>query len=144
VVADAAATLEQYEEYRAELGGIPPALAVQNGMMPEDVRNLSVQPAIIAVGGTTEWKWETVEMWAAEFSRIHMLRVNQPSKLDYLNRLGVESCDGTGWNRGNEVQKNGVERFLRANVAQVWDSNVMPYTCREALKNNVGQTELWS
>jgi len=144
VVADAVATLEQYDEYRAELGDIPPALAVQNGMMPADVRNLSAQPSIICIGGTTEWKWETVEMWAAEFPRIHMLRVNQPSRLDYLHGLGVESCDGTGWNRGNEVQKNGVERFLRANVVKVWTSNVMPYTCRETLKNDSGQTELWA
>lgn len=96
------------------------AIAVQDGMTTDDIRSLEVQPDVICVGGSTSpdgksgWKWETVEMWAREFPRVHVLRCNSPDKLEYLNSLGVESCDGTGWNRGDRRQTEGLEKFVRA------------------------------
>lgn len=88
---------------------IPAALAVQDGMTVEMVKTLQPHPVVICVGGSTEWKWSTVEMWAKAFKRVHVLRCNSPDKLDYLESLGVESCDGTGWNRGDKRQKVGLE-----------------------------------
>jgi hypothetical protein len=82
------------------------------------------------VGGTTDWKWATVEMWAKEFPRVHVLRVNSPSKLDYLESLGVESCDGTGWNRGNRDQTIGLELWARKNPQPRTDL-LTPFTCRQ-------------
>lgn len=93
--------------------GIPPAIAVQDGMTVEDVQRLRPAPVVVAVGGTTEWKWATVELWAKAFKRVHLLRCNMPDKLEYLQKLGVESCDGTGWNRGNRVQTQGLENWAR-------------------------------
>lgn len=110
---------------------IPLALAVQDGMTPDDVRSLDVTPEVICVGGSTEWKWQTVEMWTREFSRVHLLRCNAPDKLDWLESIGVESCDGTGWNRGDKKQTSGLERWARKNPAPT-ASEVWPFTCRAA------------
>lgn len=102
-------TVLKWERYAPEiLGRIPLAIAVQDGMKPEDVRQLAIQPEVICVGGSTEWKWATVEMWAKEFPRVHLLRCNAPTKLDWLEELGVESTDGTGWNRGDPKQTAGL------------------------------------
>lgn len=52
-------------------------------------------------------------MWAGAFgSRVHVGRVNSPAALEWLQELGVGSCDGTGWMRGDPVQLQGLVRFL--------------------------------
>lgn len=119
---------------------ILPALAVQDGMLPADVRSLDNKPAVICVGGTTEWKWSTVEMWAKEFPRVHVLRCNSPEKLSYLETLGVESCDGTGWNRGDRRQTGGLEEWARKNPQPKLYS-LTPHVCR---KPRNGQAELFA
>lgn len=109
---------------------IPTALAVQDGMTVEDVETLVPVPDVIAVGGSTDFKWGTVEEWARRFSRVHVLRVNQPAKLDYLKKLGVESCDGTGWVRGDLKQTLGLERWARQqNGASYERFELAEYTC---------------
>ena len=126
-IGSAEKTLERWHDY-ADQVPFPKALAVQNGMSPQMAR--SVNPDVIAIGGTTEWKWATVEMWAKEFPRVHLLRCNMPDKLDYLEGLGVESCDGTGWNRGNRTQTTGLETFCRKNP-QPTEIMLCDYVCRE-------------
>jgi hypothetical protein len=128
VPGNAEATLERFDRFANEVPFLK-ALAVQDGMTVEQARALN--PDVIAIGGTTGWKWETVEMWAAEFERVHVLRCNSPDKLDYLEQLGVESCDGTGWNRGDRTQTEGLERWARSK-AQPRTDGLTPYTCREA------------
>ncbi len=115
VPGNAAETFSRWPRFSQEVvdAGIPLALAVQDGMTPASVRDLDTQPDIIAVGGSTEWKWNSVEMWANEFPRVHLLRCNAPTKLDWLESLGVESCDGTGWNRGDRKQTQGLEEWCR-------------------------------
>lgn len=137
VPGDAARTLERWDAFVGQLGGVPPALAVQDGMTPGDVRGLRVQPAVIAVGGTTEWKWETVALWAREFPRVHLLRCNSPAKLYELERLGVESCDGTGWSRGDRTQTSGLEEWARGRAAPV-DAPLWPHVCRQPRRNERG------
>lgn len=109
---------------------ICPAIAVQDGMTPDDIYKLAIKPAVICVGGTTDWKWSTVEMWVKAFSRVHLLRCNMPDKLSYLESLGVESCDGTGWNRGNKVQTGGLEEWARRDAKPKLYS-LTPYACRQ-------------
>lgn len=92
---------------------ILPAIAVQDGMTVEMVKELYPAPAVVCVGGTTEWKWGTIETWAKAFNRVHLLRCNMPDKLQYLEDLGVESCDGTGWMRGSSKQIRGLEEWAR-------------------------------
>jgi hypothetical protein len=114
--------------------GIPLALAVQDGMTVEAVKQLDPAPAVICVGGTTDWKWGTVEMWAREFPRVHLLRCSSSKKLDYLESLGIESCDGTGWNRGDRHRRaRGLEEWCKSKVRH-WQSvpqhDLWPYVNR--------------
>lgn len=124
-------TMERYETYFRLLldADIPPAIAVQNGMTPADVRNLTYVPKVICVGGTTEWKWSTVEMWAREFPWVHLLRCNSPHKLYYLESLGVKSCDGTGWSRGDRTQTTGLEKWAKSNP-RPYSCDLAPFVCR--------------
>ena len=115
VIGDGQATIQQWSKYAptVQAANIPLAVAVQDGMTRDDVRSLFPRPDVIAVGGTTEWKWATVEMWARSFPRVHVLRCNSPQKLYELEAMGVESCDGTGWNRGDKTQTRGLEEWAR-------------------------------
>lgn len=133
VPGNAAATIERWAKYAPEVvaSGIPLAVAVQDGMTCECVWELDPQPEIVCVGGTTEWKWQTVWLWCHDFDRVHLLRCNMPEKLDYLESLGVESCDGTGWNRGDRECTAGLESFCRKTPTPTLDP-LWPHVCRVA------------
>lgn len=133
VIGDGTRTLERWEEYAplVKESNIPLAIAVQDGMTRDDVRSLEIQPEVIAIGGTTEWKWETVAMWARAFPRVHVLRCNSPERLYELEAMGIESCDGTGWNRGDRKQTFGLEKWARSKAIPSTDY-LAPYTCRKA------------
>ena len=123
-------TIERWYQFAAEVP-FTKALAVQDGMSVADARELN--PDVVAVGGTTEWKWNTVEMWAKSFPRVHVLRVNSPQKLDYLQALGIESCDGTGWNRGDKRATYGLEQWARAH-AEPTTELLTPFVCKKENK----------
>lgn len=98
VVGDKAATLERWNKYApvADSYGWPLAFAVQDGMEPCDVPS---DADVIFVGGTTEWKWRTMPMWAGEFDHVHVGRVNEYRRLWQCYERRVRSTDGTGWLR---------------------------------------------
>lgn len=98
VVADREATLEKWDQYAptAAAYGWPLAFAVQDGMAPADIPE---NAEVVFVGGTTEWKWRTLPIWAATGRRLHVGRVNELDRLHICERLRVESVDGTGWMR---------------------------------------------
>lgn len=139
VVGNREATLEQWPRFAHEVvaAGIPLAVACQDGMTAEDVRKLKPAPEVITIGGSTEWKWATVEMWAREFPRVHLLRCNSPEKLYYLENLHIESTDGTGWNRGNSTQTQGVEQWARSkvNFGRV-EHELWPHVCKAQKDRN--------
>jgi hypothetical protein len=126
-------TIERWYQFEDEVP-FPKALAVQDGMSVAQARD--IKPDVICVGGTTEWKWATVEMWAKSFPRVHVLRVNSPQKLAYLDQLGVESCDGTGWNRGDRTQTRGLELWARQNPTPV-QSMLSDYVCKQPDKQQL-------
>ncbi len=132
VIGDGNATLARWEEYApiVKESQIPLAIAVQDGMTVQCVRRLEIQPEVIAIGGTTEWKWGTVEKWVKAFPRVHVLRCNMPTKLQELEAMGVESCDGTGWNRGDRNKTLGLEKWARQRAIPSTDY-LTPYTCRQ-------------
>ncbi len=77
--------------------GWPLAFAAQDGMTPADVPDGA---SVVFRGGSTEWKWSTVHIWAAAFpGRLHVGRVNGLPRLRQCAALGVTSCDGTGYSR---------------------------------------------
>jgi hypothetical protein len=106
---------EAWAPWMRETYGIPLAIAVQDGSTPAEVAALSPAPDVVFVGGTTKWKWESAARWCASFPRVHIGRVNSPQQLWECERMGAESCDGTGWMRGDRKQKLGLVQFLRGN-----------------------------
>lgn len=115
VVANKEQTIERWHTYEQRLRsywGLPLnlAFAVQDGMQPSDV---PPGAQVVFVGGTTDWKWATVSMWCQHFPRVHVGRVNGYKGLRICAEAGAESCDGTGWFRGDKEQLAGLQRFLR-------------------------------
>lgn len=98
VVGDKDGTLRNWDRYApaAKRYGWPLAFAVQDGMTPLDV---PADAQVVFVGGSTEWKWETMSLWAFFFPRVHVGRVNSGHRLAQCYLEGVESVDGTGWVR---------------------------------------------
>jgi hypothetical protein len=115
VVTDAPATLASWKTYAQTVRdtyGWPIALAVQDGMKPEDVLALAVQPDVVFVGGSTQWKWASASWWTKSFPRVHIGRVNSVRRLYLCAEIGAESVDGTGWFRGDATQTDGLRQFL--------------------------------
>ena len=113
VVADAVATLQQWDRWAEDIRarGFRAALVVQDGMTSADVR--SAEPDAVFVGGSTAWKWLWLWRFCDSHPRVHVGRVNGYEPLLRCWRAGAESCDGTGWFRGDQDQLAGLERFLR-------------------------------
>jgi hypothetical protein len=115
-VGSKAKTLQRWRRFApiAQKFGWPLAFAVQDGMMPGDV---PAAAAVIFVGGSTEWKWETAATWCQRFPRVHIGRVNSPARLWQCHEAGAESVDGTGWTRGDPRQFHGLVEYLKQSHA---------------------------
>lgn len=111
VVADREATLRNWFLHSPRIAayGRPLAFVVQDGMTPDDI---PPNASVVFVGGTTEWKWKSLPMWTAAFPRVHVGRVNGERALWMAHECGAESCDGTGWFRGDKQQLAGLLRYL--------------------------------
>jgi hypothetical protein len=131
VPGDAMATLERWSKFAPIVARahIPIAVAVQDGMDAKTVNTLSPPSEVVCVGGTTEWKWATAQQWCLDFPRVHVLRCNSPTRLVEIDKWGCESSDGTGWNRGNRKQTEGLETWARKHAKPV-KSPLWPYVCR--------------
>ena len=101
VVGDKQKTIHLWEKHSKTITGMgwAPAFAVQDGMEKADVPQGA---EVIFVGGTTVWKWRTVEYWCSNFRRVHVGRVNTVPRLWLCEDLGAESVDGTSWFRDGE------------------------------------------
>jgi hypothetical protein len=102
-------TLREWDRWAPRMSGLRLALAVQDGMTADDV---PAEAAVVFVGGTTEWKRRTLHSWAERFRRVHVGRINTEKWLWECHAAGVESCDGTGWFRGDQVQFRGLLRYF--------------------------------
>lgn len=110
-VGDWLGTLRMWQEnadYAASFGW-PLAFAVQDGMRAVHVPSAA---KIVFVGGSTDWKWSTLQYWTANFPRVHVGRVNTKKYLEIAAAAGAESCDGTGWFRGRKEQLRGLLQWL--------------------------------
>ncbi len=106
-VGDRDKTLSLWDQYerRVKQYGWRTAFVVQDGMTPNDIPDCDV----VFIGGTTKWKWRNAALFAATFPRVHVGRVNWHDKLEYCERLGIESCDGTGFFRGGEGSQQAIQ-----------------------------------
>jgi len=113
VVTDPAATIAAWAQYKGEaqaaLPGVPLAFAVQDGHEPKDV---PCDAEVIFIGGSTDWKRQNIRRFCASFPRVHVGRINTYKWLRYCADAGAESCDGTGWFRGDQAQLAGLVQFL--------------------------------
>ena len=102
---------------RGELRGAPRlALAVQDGMRPQDLVNADAISYFshIFVGGTPKWKWATAEQWV-HWAHDHGMQchIGQCGRLHFLRRaaaIGADSVDSASIVRNNSWHI--VEEFL--------------------------------
>lgn len=96
VVGDKEKTIKYYYHWEDKLKcyNTPLAFAVQDGMTRKDVPKTA---DIIFVGGTTDWKVETIPYWTSHFPKVHVARVNGWTRLFTSYLAGAESVDGTGF-----------------------------------------------
>ncbi len=111
VVADREATLRSWWSHSPKVAAfrVPLAFVVQDGMTPQDVPG---NAEVIFVGGSTDWKWKNLKTWTENFPRVHVGRVNTERMLWMAHEAGAESCDGTGWMRGDQKQLAGLVSYL--------------------------------
>lgn len=111
VVTDASATLAAWHEWAPRLRkfGWPLAFAAQDGHEPGDV---PADADVVFIGGSTDWKLQAIRPFCAAHKRVHVGRVNTYGRLRLCADSGAESCDGTGWFRGDQDQIRGLETFL--------------------------------
>ena len=142
VVMDKKATLGLWRKWapllRNRHSGFRLAFAVQDGMSEEDVPS---DTDVVFVGGSTEWKWRTLSHWTDHFEHVHVARVNSERLLWLAHRAGAESCDGTGWMRGDQRRLSGLLRYLETSSADEASgdtphrfSKIMQTSCRPGMK----------
>jgi hypothetical protein len=113
VVGSARRTLEIFERWKPKLDGWKIALACQDGQenlpLPWDDINA------VFIGGSTNWKCgphaehivraaKALEKW------VHIGRVNEPGRFDHFEKLGADSCDGTGLARYSHMREGIAQR----------------------------------
>lgn len=112
VVADHEGTQREWDRWAHRLRstyGWPLAFAVQDGM---DVDDVPKEAEVVFIGGSTEWKRRTLHDWCDAHPRVHVGRINTNRWLWECDTAGAESCDGTGWFRGDQEQLRGLIDYL--------------------------------
>jgi len=84
---------------RLESIGRPMLLPVQDGMVADDVRSMLSEQVGLFLGGSTDWKLETMPMWG-ELARergcyFHVARVNSVKRINLCQDSGADSFDGS-------------------------------------------------
>lgn len=78
-------------------------IAVQDGMVPNDVRGVVGQSVGIFVGGSTAWKLSSLRMWGQlareQACHMHVGRVNTARRIRLCQDAGADSFDGTSVTR---------------------------------------------
>ena len=116
VVGSARRTLEVFAHWAPMLDGWPLALACQDGQ-----EHLPIPWAVIDavfIGGSTSWKCSghaaQIVAAAKAFGKwIHAGRVNHAERFEYFQKLGADSCDGTGISRYTHMRQAIADRHLQ-------------------------------
>lgn len=101
IVAGGGKSLALSESWLARLGGRVSRvlIPVQDGMNPRDVAPLIGNAVGVFLGGSTEWKLQTMGMWGEVCARAgahyHVARVNTVRRIAACVRAGADSFDGT-------------------------------------------------
>ena len=78
-------------------------IAVQDGMQEVDVQPLLNERVGVFVGGSTDWKLDTIPLWSRLAKRcgayIHVGRVNSAKRIAVCQMHSIDSIDGTSASR---------------------------------------------
>jgi len=78
-------------------------IAVQDGMVPDDVRPYLNERVGVFVGGTTDWKINSMPAWGklakVTNTYLHIGRVNTSRRIMLCKDCGADSFDGSGVSR---------------------------------------------
>ena len=108
IVGSAQRTLELFDLWHPRLEGWPVALVCQDGQ--ESLPIPWAKIAAIFIGGSTNWKCslhvERIIQTAKLFGKwVHAGRVNDPERFAHFERIGADSCDGTGIARYSHMRR---------------------------------------
>ncbi|WP_137887604.1 hypothetical protein [Pseudomonas sp. 2FE] len=147
IVAGGMESLDFSVKWLDRLQGFPQTLllAVQDGMQPDDVRELLNPSVGIFVGGSTAWKLKTMESWGVLARRrncyLHVGRVNSARRIAMCAAACASSFDGTSATRfaqslpnlddalGYAVNQSDLFSVATENIEQT------PFNCRWPLAN---------
>lgn len=119
VVGSARRTLEVFDRWRPRLDGWKLALVCQDGQehlpIPWD------DIAAVFIGGSTIWKCsdhvehivkaaKALEKW------VHIGRVNDPARFKHFEKMGADSCDGTGLARYTHMRRAIATRHNQGDI----------------------------
>ncbi len=100
VVGDHNETIEMWKKYNKRID-FPLAFACQDGCNPEDVPK---NAHACFIGGSTEWKLNNAQRFKNIRKWLHIGRVSTKSRMEWAQRIGADSIDGTGFFRGKGKQ----------------------------------------
>lgn len=128
VVRDRERTLELANVWLPRLRGLRLYLAVQDGMGWMDVDPLRSYIDGLFIGGSTAWKWSTINAWGlaakARALPLHVGRVNSAKRIRDCWNAGAGSFDGSQVSRYAEVKLPPFDAELkdcmRHEVRQTW------------------------
>lgn len=108
VVGSARRTLEVFERWKARLSGWKLALVCQDGQ--EDFPLPWDDIDAVFIGGSTGWKLSQhvghiVRAAKALDKWTHIGRVNDPARWAHFDKMGADSCDGTGLARYSHMRE---------------------------------------
>jgi len=96
----------------------PRYLAVQDGMTSEDVKPLISEISGIFIGGSMEWKMDTMKAWVefahAEGLQCHVGRIGPIQRMLICELAGADSIDSTTWVQN----KGGIDHYVGGFRAQ--------------------------
>lgn len=117
IVGSAQRTLELYEHFKPMLEGWPVAFVCQDGQEAKPIPWPEI--AAVFIGGSTNWKCsqhvadiirtaQVLKKW------VHVGRVNDPDRFLHFERLGADSCDGSGLARYSHMRRAVAKRNQQA------------------------------
>ena len=81
--------------------GFSVAFVAQDGCTPKKIPD---DADWVFIGGGDPWKSENIHRFVGLGLPVHVGRINTRNNLEYCERLGVDSVDGTGWMRARGKQ----------------------------------------
>jgi hypothetical protein len=119
IVGSAQRTIELFGLWKPKLSGWPLAFACQDGQESLPIPWDDI--AAVFIGGSTNWKCsvhvEQIIKTAKLFEKwVHVGRVNDPGRFQHFEKLGANSCDGSGLARYTHMRHAVADRHKQGDI----------------------------